>query len=279
MQPDGRHVRQLTFDAGQDRYPDWSPNGRQIAFSSFRNGSTDIYFINEDGSGLTALTTDLYGGSSYPVWSPDGSQIAFSQSRDYSADIYTINADGTGLMKIIDGHNSVYNLYPAWSPDGNSILFVSTENIVSTREFTSCRLVQVNLISGEQIELSAMSAYGTPDWSWVNNLILYYGPYGLSGTVIHTMDSNGGRLSTLTTPPAEGERYDAFPSWSPDGTRVVFHSEFLSGTRDNSCIDFDVFVANADGSGLVNLTPDNDADDMWPDWQPVYLSTANADTD
>lgn len=266
MRPDGSHVRRLTFDDRSDQYPDWSPDGTKIAFSSYRNGPSDIYIINEDGTGLVNLTLDPSVGDRYPAWSPDGTKIAFSRYTGNGADVYTISADGTDLTRIIDGNNTMFNLYPTWSPDGNRILYVSAEHIVSSREFGAFRLMQVDLISNEQTELQAMSAYGVPDWSWANNTILVCSSFTLSGTVIQSMAADGTLLDVLTSSPTDGTRYDSFPSWSPDGTRFVFHSEFLSSTLDRSGSDFDVFVANSDGSGLVNLTPNNDADDMWPDW-------------
>jgi TolB protein len=53
---DGTNARQLTFDPDDDKYPAWSPDGKQIVFTSSRNFNVDIYIINSDGSGLRRLT-------------------------------------------------------------------------------------------------------------------------------------------------------------------------------------------------------------------------------
>ena len=72
-------------------------------FRSTRDGYSEIYVMNADGTGLTRLT---YGSGSIPCWSPNGRKIAFQRWRDGKADIYTMNADGTGLERLTE---NVYN--------------------------------------------------------------------------------------------------------------------------------------------------------------------------
>jgi len=115
MNPDGTGVSRLTDNTAYDATPDWSPDGKMIAFSSTRDGKRDIYKMNADGSGQTKIDyqapcidsqdPDLPRcmGNGYPVWSPDGTKIAFLRSmRDsgYYYDVFlTVNPDGTGLSK------------------------------------------------------------------------------------------------------------------------------------------------------------------------------------
>ncbi|MGI8480555.1 MAG: hypothetical protein ACR2MF_00560, partial [Chthoniobacterales bacterium] len=76
IRTDGADMRQLTDDAFKDREPHWSPNGKRIAFTSDRSGSSQIWAVNRDGSGLQQLTQ--MAGAHHPVWSPDGTQMAYS---------------------------------------------------------------------------------------------------------------------------------------------------------------------------------------------------------
>ena len=77
---------------------------------------------------------------------------------------------------------------------------------------------------------------------------------------IFVMNPDGSEVTALTFDPA----LDADPAWSPDHTRIAFHSHRDSADQSTG----DVFVMNADGSGLVNLTNNPGADDDSPAWSP-----------
>lgn len=79
IRTDGTGLRQLTDDAHRDLWPRWSPDGRRIAFTSNRTGSSEIWEVRQDGSGLQQLSRTP--GAHYPVWSPDGALLAYSIHR------------------------------------------------------------------------------------------------------------------------------------------------------------------------------------------------------
>jgi Tol biopolymer transport system component len=84
---------------GDDSMPDFSPDGRRIAFTSNRDRQGEIYVMNADGSGQRRLTRR--GGDDWaPRFSPDGGQIAFTQ---LPGTIWTMNADGTGPRRLTAG--------------------------------------------------------------------------------------------------------------------------------------------------------------------------------
>ena len=116
-------IAETTFDTifVLDGHPAWSPDGKQIAFISDRDGDLEIYVMNADGSGQTRLTTDSAVSLGF-AWSPDGSRIAFT-SRGRNWDIYVMNADGTGQRRLTT--DAAVDEWPAWSPDGSRITFVS----------------------------------------------------------------------------------------------------------------------------------------------------------
>jgi Tol biopolymer transport system component len=213
-----------------------SVSGRdgKIAFGSNRDGNSEIYLMDADGRNQINLTNNEAYDSS-PTWSPDGSKIAFVSSRliDYETTrtfnygIYVMNADGSDLVRLTYHDNNVGFL--DWSPDGNKIAYITRK------------------LDGE----------GLDEVNEVDKL------YGWKGIEIMVIDSDGSNGIRLTNNNSE----DVHPSWSPDGSKIVFNSDRdgdLEFERDNNQ---EIYVMNADGSNVIRLT-DNDYLDGGPKWSP-----------
>ena len=99
---DGNNIIQLTDNEAEEWHPEVSPNGKQIAFMSDRDGNYEIYVMDIDGANQKRLTNND-ADDWYPSWSADGSKIIFSSVKDYKKekDIYSMSADGSSLKKII----------------------------------------------------------------------------------------------------------------------------------------------------------------------------------
>ena len=131
MNPDGSKVRRLTPTVAKGKsaqFPDWSPDGNQIAFASNREVNWEIYVMNADGSDAQRLTYTTGEGKANagPAWSPDGKQIAFDSTRDGNWEIYVMDADGANPRRLTQ-HEKV-DARPAWSRDGKRIAFHSTRD-------------------------------------------------------------------------------------------------------------------------------------------------------
>ncbi len=105
---DGSDLIQLTDNEAEEQHPEVSPDGKQIAFMSNRDGNHEIYVMNIDGSNQKRLTNNDVDDW-YPSWSPDGTQLIFSSLRDGEKSIYIMNKDGAEVRKIIPNATS-----PAW---------------------------------------------------------------------------------------------------------------------------------------------------------------------
>ena len=99
--------------AGCEKGPDWSPNGSQIVYQR----AAQIWSMNADGSGQTALTGGINETGQLPAWSPDGTKIVFD-SNGFTApngyDIFVMNADGTNETRIDTAPTA--DLDPSWQP-------------------------------------------------------------------------------------------------------------------------------------------------------------------
>jgi dipeptidyl aminopeptidase/acylaminoacyl peptidase len=257
MNPDGTDQTQLTDSPGGDIEPAWSPDGTTVAF--VRGGSqNDIYTVRADGSGLTDLTNTPSDDELRPTWSPDGTRIAFQGCcSDTGDEIYVMNADGSGRTDIVHSPFTIDDT-PAWSPDGAKIAYTRYAGGFSTQIWT------MNPDGTDQAELGDLGAgvSGWPAWSPDGSRLAVMEDYGLA--IIPSTGSGGRQISTST---------EVFqPTWSSDGTRILFADEVVGG---------DVYEVYEDGSGLKDLSALPTVTDRMPDSQPIpctITGTAGADT-
>jgi TolB protein len=109
--------RQITPVGSWDSYPDWSPDGKWIAFARFLPAQGNrIFNVRWDGHLTTQLTHNAINDSQ-PTWSPKGDRIAFTRGGEESdpAHIYTITPVGKKLTQLTFGKLN-RDLFPAWQP-------------------------------------------------------------------------------------------------------------------------------------------------------------------
>ena len=133
MAADGSDVRQITHAKTVSTYPQFSPDGKKIAFRRRLDGpafewdlsastsNSEVFVMNADGSNPVDVSKSAsYDG--WPAWSPDGTTIVFSSNRAGPANIgqlYAVDPDGGNLRKLTDGPGSF--VQPSWSRDGKHI--------------------------------------------------------------------------------------------------------------------------------------------------------------
>jgi Tol biopolymer transport system component len=164
---DGTGYKRLVANGKMNFSPAWSPDGSQIVFASStwdekrkNYGSSDIFVINADGTGLTKITTSSADDYS-PAWSPDGKMLAFVSKRLGNADIFIVD------FKTLRAHQLMVNApsnedNPTWAYDGKKIVFESDRD----NHFGELYVIEVN--GGIWQRLTASSDHANawqPNWS------------------------------------------------------------------------------------------------------------------
>jgi len=113
----------LIASTRNDYNPQYSPNGKRIAFISQRTGRDEVWVCNSDGSGVVQLTSLSAAITGCPRWSPDGARIVFDSNADGTFHVYVIDASGGQPKHLTDAPAD--DAVASWSKDGRSIYFIS----------------------------------------------------------------------------------------------------------------------------------------------------------
>ena len=237
--------------------PAYSRDGSWVAFTSDRDGSYALYAAPVGGA--ARRITDAEDDEGHYVWSPDGSRLVFSRFTGEEwpeptfRGLFVVNRDGTGIRQLTTGDD----FSPCWARGGRTILFERSD---------AGAVYSVPAAGGRPQRLAAGGQPAcSPDGSTVAIVV---GP-------IELLDLATGRRHALQT--AAGSHEVGAPSWSPDGTHLVFEAlrERIAG--DPKPFKFGVntfwtleelYVVRADGTGGVRRLTRNAAGDRFPSWLP-----------
>jgi Tol biopolymer transport system component len=111
--------------SGREVFPQYSPDGKKMAFHSDRGGTVQVWTCNVDGSDCVQLTSMAGTTQGTARWSPDGRQISFDSNASGSH-VYTIKAEGGEPRQMTFGPG--VNIAASWSHDGRWIYFGSTRS-------------------------------------------------------------------------------------------------------------------------------------------------------
>jgi len=242
MDYDGYGARQFTHDGSIALFPALSPDGRRLAYVSYRSGHPNVVIRGEDG--LIIGSTQFKATTSSPAISPSG-QIAFSSSKDGdSMEIYVANGDGSGARRLTHTRNAV-NISPRWNPKtGREIAFISDRG-------GSPQIYVMDASGGNERPLLNQGGHmDSPAWSPDGRFIAFTWDGGGGGFNIYLADVASGQVLRLTR-----EGRNESPAWSPDSRHLAFQS--------NRTGRWEVWAMHIDGSESHQLTRSGGRSPSW----------------
>lgn len=290
----------LTTDPAADRYPAWSPDGKRIAFERFGpNGPMGIYTTSPLGGAEQKLTD--FPGDGPMSWSPDGKWLAVASRTPELSGIFLLLAEGGDPRRISNAKAPGFDQDPSISRDGRWLAYAACAGAFSCDVYIQ-QLDSAYVPQGSARRITQQGIFiGNPVWSRDGESVIYHGspsagmlPYlwraGIHGrrppqrieiaapnAVSPSIASTGNRLvfsrllrdfdiwryhvSGGMEPLIVSSLTDDNPQFSPDGERIAFASE-RSGESS------EIWVAHADGSGLVQMTSRLGRHQGTPRWSP-----------
>ena len=202
---------------------------------------------------------DLSVGPSLPVHLHANGDIAFIGGEQpggvfVPSNVFVTHPDGTGLRQLTRGQSRILSL--AWSPDGTRLAFVRTGG-----EFPPDNIFVVDIRTGHVTQLTTQTSQyeGSPAWSPDGSRIAFARRGANGSWEIYTMRPDGTDVGQLT----HGGGNHGEPAWSPDGTRIAF-----TATAAPDSGGTDVYVMQADGTGVRRVTATPTLFESDPQWTP-----------
>ena len=187
--------------------PEWSPDGRRLAYVSIESGGSPVY-VQDLYTGAREEIAGLPGINSAPAWSPDGNNIALVLSKDGNAELYLYQLGSRRLIRLTN--DSAIDTEPSWSPDGQNIAFTSDRG-------GRPQIYVMPAFGGEPRRLTFEGNYNArPEFSPDGKKLAFvHSNQGRFTIALLDLENNAMRLLT------EGP-LDESPSFAPNGSMILY---------------------------------------------------------
>lgn len=242
---DGTDLARITNYQSLTLSPRWSPDGKYISFTSYRDGNPDLYIKAINGAKAEKIA-GFEGINLSGSWSSDGKKLLLTLSKDGSENLYIMDLGNRNLKRLTK--NFSIDVSPTWSPDNRKIAFVSNRS----------GSPQIYIMDADGNNIKRLTFHGnyntSPSWSPRGDRIAYEGSIN-NCFQIFSINEDGSDPLQLTFDNVSNES----PSWSPDGRYLVFSS------RGNG--KYRICVMNVNGSN-VRILYENASGCISPSWSP-----------
>jgi TolB protein len=236
-------LSRVTSD-GRSHRPEWTPDGKRIAYLSGSGAGTEVRWAPADGSGPAERLYAARNIIREVTFSPDGRFIAYAANRTGNFDIWVVNRDGSGLQNLTN--SAAQEIAPTWSPSGTQIAFISDRAGTNQLYVMSSSGTGVQLLVGQKVD--------RPTWSPLN--FIAFTMESSSGHDIGIYDfSNPGAVRQLS----DGRGSNESPSVAPNGRHIVFFTTRW-GRQQLAIID-------RTGQNIKQIT--EVGNNTYPNWQPI----------
>jgi len=310
MSADGSDVRPVTSDEADDQSPAWSPDGREVASVSDREGGTYQVFLSAWNGAYTRRMTISAGSKDMPAWKPDGKELAFIASGK----VMTISRYGREETQFLpspdvpdvgqfSGGPAETYVSATWSAEGKSLLVVREMDAGISAFIADPDRELVGVTMARSLDVT---------WAPAENKVAaaFTDRRGQNGLLIADMAQVEVTELFVTEGDSTGP---AKPAWSPDGKRIVFEMWTIRNSTPDRCVgiyavdvrggsprrlvegdarapswspdgkwllytlagrneDRDIWRINADGAGAVNLTR-GEGDNHSPAWSRLFAGS------
>jgi TolB protein len=245
---DGHNARRITVNNALNLLPAWSPDGRALAYVSWRQGGPAI-FVARIFEGRSDSLTRQGEQAFAPSFSPDGRRIAYASNKSGNMEIWIANADGTGAHRITSSQGS--DTAPSWSPTGQEIAFTSDR----------AGTPQLYVMDSEGLNVRRLTTVG--NWNdaaaWNPSKeyseIAYTARLEAGGFDIAVIDLATRQIRQVTA----GRGSCEYPSWAPNGRHLAF-----SCKRGNT---WQLTISDREGRTIDTLAV-GAGNNVYPDWGP-----------
>ena len=196
--------------------PSWSPDGKKIAFVSFKGNRSSINIVDLELRKST-LISRYPGINGAPAWSPNGEQLAMVLSKDGNPSIYLLNLVTGNLNKLTKGIG--IDTEPCWSKDGQEIFFTSNR-------CGKPQIYKISLVTEKITRITFKGEYNatpsiTPDNKYLVMLHCYENCSKTKSEFSIALQSlDNGRVKILTKTGMEDS-----PTLSPNGFMIIYSTK------------------------------------------------------